>query len=126
MILHLCAVAIALAICALLLRELGFRGAPVFAVLCMLFLLSLLSEYASLLGDVGKRISQFSEVSEGALAIFKIVGVGYVAGISSDICCDIGDKSIAKGVMIAGRVEILAISLPFLMKILDYSLELLG
>ena len=126
MILRLCAVAIALAVCALLLRELGFRGAPVFAVLCFLFLLGLLTDNTSRFGDFGRLLSRFESVTDGAEAIFKIVGVGYVAGICSDICSDIGEKTIAKGVLVAGRVEIFAIALPFVLKIFDSSLELLG
>ncbi|MBQ8302717.1 MAG: hypothetical protein IJX97_04110 [Clostridia bacterium] len=126
MMLRICATAIFLAVCALLLREMGFRATPVFAVVCFVFLLSFTLESAELLGRLGEELLRFRGVAEGAEAIFKMVGVGYIAGISSDICNDIGERTIAKGVIVAGRVEILAIALPFLWKILDYSLELLG
>lgn len=125
MIVRLCASALFLAICALILRELGFRGAPIFAIFAFLFLLGFATEYLESFGELGNRLRELGGAAEGIEAILKIVGVGCVAGITADICSDIGEKTISKGVIAVGRVEILAIALPFFIKIIDYSLELI-
>ena len=120
--------AVPLLLCFLMymLRELGFRGAqPVAAVGIALRALSAVGSIGVLFDTVG-----LAEIAEGAEDVtacaLKIVGVGYLFGFVSDVCRDLGESGLASSVTVAGRVEILAIALPFLWKILDYSLELLG
>lgn len=125
MIVKACAVGIALAAAALLMREMGFRAAPVFAAICFVFVLSFIGDNIASLSEGSTIHSLVSSVGEEAGAVFKIVGVGYLAGISSDICLELGERSLAKAVSVAGRVEILAISLPFFSRLAEYGAELL-
>ena len=126
MIVKVCAAAVALGIASLLMRELGFRGAPVFAVTCIVVILALLFEGAGELRESLGIIASMASLREEAGAVVKVVGVGYLAGISSDICTELGERGISKAVTLAGRVEILAIALPFLHKLLEYGAELLS
>ena len=125
MIVKACAVGIALAAAALLMREMGFRAAPVFAAICFIFVLSFIAENITSLGIDDGILSLIGSAGEEAGAVFKIVGVGYLAGISSDICLELGERSLSKAVSVAGRVEILAISLPFFSRLAEYGAELL-
>ena len=124
MTVKICAVAIALAASALIMRELGFRGAPVFAAICFVFILSLAAESAISVGEENTALSLIANAEEELGAVFKIVGVGYLCGISSDICTELGEKGIAKAVSVAGRVEIFLISLPFLGRLMSLAAEL--
>ena len=126
MIVKACAAAVALGIASLLMRELGFRGAPVFAVTCIVVLLTLLFDAAGELRESFGLIADMASLREETNAIVKIVGVGYLAGISSDICTELGERGISKAVSLAGRFEILAIALPFFRRLLEYGTELLS
>jgi hypothetical protein len=52
------------------------------------------------------------------MAGLKIVGVGYLSGIASDLCTDLGEGGLARGATVLGRLEIAVICLPFLEKII--------
>ena len=56
----------------------------------------------------------------------KVVGIGYLGGISSDVCKEIGEAGVAKGISVAARLEILLISLPFVKDLLELSVSLIG
>jgi len=60
-----------------------------------------------------------------AKAIIKIIGAGYVFGIGADICRELGEVGVGSAVLVAGRIEIFAITLPYFKKILDIGAELL-
>ena len=119
--------AVLMASLALVLREIGYRGAGVFAVISMVVIL--ISSFEKL-GEVINglfNISSFSEALEEKIGIaLKIVGISYVFGISSDICRNLGEGGIAKALEVAGRVEILLISFPFVEEIFEIGVELLG
>ncbi len=101
-----------------LLKNFGWSGAPVLGCLGGVLVLggafdsaggifTLLSEYA------GK-----SGAGEVFSAAVKLLGVGYLFGISSDILSELGERFIAKCTEIAGRVELMLILLPFAEEIL--------
>jgi hypothetical protein len=58
--------------------------------------------------------------------IFKIVGCGIVFGIVADAARDMGEVGVANTVLVVGRVEIFAISVPYLIKLLDTAAEYFG
>ena len=58
-------------------------------------------------------------------AIVMIIGVGYIFGISADICREVGEGGISSGVILVGRAEMVAIALPYFKRILDIGTELL-
>ncbi len=102
-----------------MLRELGFRGAPLIGVLgiTLLFLATLLriEDVLSALDGVIK----LAGISEMVSAALRIIGVGYVAGMSADVCRQMGEVGTAKVIEGLGRVEMLAMSMPYLGKIVD-------
>ena len=115
-----------LSLMGLLLRSFGARGAGAFAALAIVSLISTILGELSSLGELFGHSELFDgEAKKYVSAIVKVVGAGYVFGIGADICRELGESGIANGVLVAGRVEIFAISLPFFKEILDIGAELL-
>lgn len=111
---------------AFLLRRLGFAGAPVFAAVCAVLLLS---ETVSIFGNVFKSaalIGDVSSVKEPLEAAIKTLGAGYLFGVSADICRELGESGIAKAVEVVGRVEIIALVFPYFEQIIKVGVELIG
>lgn len=118
--------ALLLTVTALLLRRLGFAGAPVFAAVCVVLLLT---ETVGVLGNLFKSaavIGEVSSVQEPLGAAIKTLGVGYLFGVCADICRELGESGIAKAVEAVGRVEIIALVFPYFEQIIKVGVELVG
>ncbi len=127
MILKIVGLSLLLAIMAFLLRSFGFKGAGVFAAIAVIAVFSAVSgELATLSSLVGASTLFSGEASRYAGTIIKLVGSGYLFGICSDVCRELGEVGIANGVTVAGRVELFALTAPYLGKILELGEELLG
>ena len=119
------AVGILLAVTALLLKDLGWRGAAVFSAFSLVLLLSMCNEGLLTLSGAIAEISENAAVSEAALGVLKITGVSLLMGVCAEVCRELGESGVARGVVLAGRVEILCIALPYLQKIIALGVELL-
>lgn len=126
MIFKACAFALVAVFCTVILRELGWRGAGVTAVVCAVILFSLVAEGVSTAAKEIESLSALAELSEFGKCVLKIVGIGYIYGVSSDICKDMGEGAVASALGTVGRVEILLAVLPYFKDILDFGLRLLG
>ena len=123
--LRLIGVALIFSVSLLLLRTLGWRGTPVFCTLAFLFLISeAAGELFTSFSQIKDLISD-SAAKDAIAASLKIIGIGYLFGISADICRELGEATVAKGVEIAGRVEIIGVTLPFFEEILKTGAKLL-
>lgn len=108
-----------LAVMALLLRSFGFRGAAVFASLAVAAMLSYTAgELGELFGFAADSGIFGKETLDYFSAITKIVGAGYLFGICTDVCTELGENGIAKAVTVSGRIEILLIAAPYFLRIL--------
>jgi len=126
MIFKIFALGILFALMALLLRSFGFRGAGVFTAIAIISLVSVVFGELSQLGELFGYSKLFSQEGlDYAKAIIKIIGAGYVFGIGADICRELGEVGVGSAVLVAGRIEIFAITLPYFKKILDIGAELL-
>ena len=72
-----------------------------------------------MLGEIGELGEEYT------VAILKIVGVGYIFGVCSDICTELGEGVLGNTVCMFGRVEIMILSTPFLKTILEKGIELI-
>ena len=119
-------IALLLAITAFVLRGFGWRGAPVFALFASVVLMGEgIDELSRLIGSVeviGKEVG----VGEPVGAALKVLGLEYLFGISSDACRDIGESGIAKAVEVVGRVEIIAVIMPYFAEIINAGVGLIG
>lgn len=111
---------------AFLLRAFGWRGAPVFASVALVLLMS---EAADALGGVlssVRNIGVSANMTEPVSAALKILGLGYLYGICADVCRDMSETGIAKAVEAVGRVEIVAVVMPYFEEIIKVGVELIG
>ena len=106
-----------------LLRELGFKGARLVFLIGTVGIVGAAALYAGRLFNSLSVIG--TDNSEYARAMLKIVGVGYVFGICSDICSELGESGLCGAVSLFGRVEIIALSLPFIKGIVEKGIELI-
>ena len=122
MSLEICFAGLVFAFSAVLLKNFSWRGAPVFAVLCFVVLLSVVPSY---LGELLSVFNKFEGAADTTAAILKIIGVGYLFGISAELCRELGESGIASALTLVGRLEIVAISLPFITELIELALGLL-
>lgn len=62
---------------------------------------------------------------ESITLLFRALGIALICELTASFCEDLGERSIAAGVSLFGKLEILALSLPLIEKILDVAKELL-
>ncbi len=111
---------------ALILKNFGFKGTPVLVAVAAVFTISVFEGSLFALRDVYSEISSYEEIGEYSSAAMKVVGIGYLCGISSDICKEIGEAGVAKCIALISKLELIAIAAPFLSDVLAVCVELLG
>ena len=77
--------------------------------------------YSYLSGLIDYAVSE-----QHAGVLVKALGVGLLTHLGAEICRDCGESSIASGVELAGKCEILLLSLPLISSILDSAAEILN
>ena len=117
--------ALILVFLSVMLKEIGFKGVRLVGAL------GLATLYLTVINEIGSVFSAFASLggerlSEYTKEVVKLVGVGYVYGISSDICSELGESGLASALNIAGRVEIIVIILPFVKRIIELVGELVS
>ena len=126
MILDVLGAGMILGISAFILRSFGWKGTPVFAVICSVILIGEASHFlGNIFGSVSFLYSD-TRICDGISAALKVLGLGYLFGISADICRELGESGIAKSLEVVGRVEIIAVAVPFWKKIIETGVELMG
>lgn len=118
--------ALAVALLGVLLHTVGYSGARLLSLLGVasvyIFTVGRLENiFSALVGAVPR--GETLEVVEAAIAM---VGFGYLFGMVADILRTLGQAELASGLEVAGRVEIFALSLPYLGEILDMALGFIG
>ena len=110
---------------ALLLREAGFKGARLVSIIATVGLLGIGTVG---IGRIFTRLFSSAEadgLSELVAAALRILGIGYVFGICSDVCRDSGEGTLATHIETVGKVELLLLCIPLIEKILATATRLL-
>ena len=80
------------------------------------FLVSRLREILTFLDSVGQKV----QISDTYLRLlYKLLGISFVSRISSGLCEDMGYKSVAYQIELAGKLSILILSIPMLNSLLE-------
>ena len=121
----LCAIGLLCAAVGFMLSELGFRSRRAVSVLGIIILLGLVG------GNIGQLFSTVGGLAMDAQAesvsvALKIIGVGYIFGIGSDLCEELGEVGVAKALMLAGRIEIIVIILPYFEKVISLGVGMIN
>lgn len=126
MILKIFGLAVLLCMTAFLLRSFGWRGAPVFASIGLVLLLTEAAGVLETVFSSARSIGVSAGISEPVSAALKVLGLGYLYGICADVCRDMSEAGIAKAVEAVGRVEIVAVVMPYFEEIIKVGVELIG
>lgn len=124
--LTLCGIALLCAVTAYLLRQFGWRGAPLVGLFAFLLLFSSGAGALTGLSDTVLRIGEAGGVGSVGACALRILGVGYLCGLTADVCRDLGEEAVARGVLMVGKFAILLMALPSLSGVLDVIMAWLG
>lgn len=119
-----CAVGLMAAASAIILKNFGYKGVPVLTSVVIIVILSFSVSRLLPIFDISGKLPD--ELSEYVLAAVKAVGIGYLSGISSDICKELGEAGIAKGISVAAKIELILIAAPFVSEAASLAVELIG
>ena len=108
-------VAFLTAICGSLLKvtkpELSFAVTVTGVIIILLFIIDMMGHSLSLLSE----IVEITGIENGLLrTLLKIVGVGYLVEFSAGLLNDFNVQAVADKVVLAGRLTIIAMSLPII------------
>lgn len=93
-----------------------------FTVLLLLFVLPGVGQMVRLLEELSSRAG----VRSGYLAVlWKAVAISYLTAFAAELSRDAGEKTIASGVELVGKVMVLVTALPVVVAILNQLVELL-
>ncbi len=125
MTLRLGAVALIMVTVNFLLGEMGYKGKKAVAALSMLLLFCSVTE--GIADTVGELISiaEYSGVRDIAVIAVKVLGIGYVFGIVSEVCEELGERGIATVTVNVGRVEIFMLVFPYFKEIVEMGIKLI-
>ncbi len=73
-----------------------------------------------------KQLTELSGVTESAEFLFKALGIAWLTQCCADVCRESGESGVANGVELAGKLEILLLSLPLLNKLMEVVGQLLS
>ena len=125
MIAKICAIGLLTALLAAFLAEAGFKSKKLLSILAALLLLGVAKDGADEIVGKIASLSELAQIGDACRCALKIVGAGYLFGFTADVCTELGEGGIARAVSIAGKVEMLLVSLPYFEKTLELGLELL-
>ncbi len=77
-----------------------------------LILLLVIEQLAGVLGEIERIGAQFGLQGDQMLVVIKVIGMAYLAEFGVQICKDAGENALAGKVELAGKVMIIAVSIP--------------
>ena len=106
-----------------ILKNFGFKGAPLICALALICVAIPMLERLSALKSFGTDLV-YPEAQRYVKAAVKVVGIGYLSGISADVCKEIGESGIAKCISVVCKIELILLSVPFIEEILQFATSL--
>ncbi len=120
-IFKIAAIALITAFCALVLRDIKSELSAIVAfaggVIVLLSVVDYFSDIFSVISSIASRAGLATSV---ITLLFKVIAVGYIAEFSSSLIEDVGMSSLADKVTLAGKLMIVASSLPVIVKLFEF------
>ena len=124
-VIQLAGVGLLACVAILLLRELHSGIAPTVRLGATLLLFgAALLLYAPVVNRI-RTLFSMVEGQELATPVLRAVGIALIAELAATLCRDLGENTIADGVLLFGRMEILLLALPLIDQLLQIAGELL-
>ena len=96
-----------------------------FCLIAVLAIFSFAKDHILAVGEFFGLIGEGTSLGEGGKSILKVIGIGYVSGISTEVCRDLGAGGVAAAVSIFARLEALIVVIPHLVETVRIGMELL-
>ena len=125
-ILRVCGVGIIAAVSVVVIKQLRADVAIPIRLAANIILLSAAFSMASPVYSYLKDIIATSALSEYGSILIQAMGIAFATHMGAEICRDVGETGIAGGIELAGKCEILLVSLPLITSILDTASDILG
>ena len=111
---------IVVVLCALLLKNEKAEYAVFISMSgCLMIFLFGISKLEVILTAIGRLEGYLGAGSEYLPILLRIVGITYLAEFASDLCRDAGFSAVAGQVELAGKLTIMAVSLPVIIGLLE-------
>ncbi len=123
---QICMLAVAGVTACVILRKWNADLLPLLRVALVVILVGAVLSWAAPLVAYLKDLTGISALSEYAEFLFKSLGIAWLTQCCADICREGGESGAANGVELAGKVELLLLSLPLINDILKVTQELLS
>ena len=72
-----------------------------------------------------RALFALADGGELATTVLRATGIALIAELTASLCRDLGESSVAEGVLLFGKLEILVLSLPLIDAVLEIAKELL-
>lgn len=95
------------------------------AVCCVVLAVYVLGENGTLFYEVRALLDE-NGYTAYAKTLIKALGVAFACEAGADVCRELGEAGIASKIELAGKIEILALSLPIAKDLLYAARELIG
>lgn len=120
-IFRIAAIALVTAFCVMILRDVKSELAVIVAlaggIIVVLSVIDYFSDIFSVVSSIAKRAGLATSV---VTLLFKVIAVGYIAEFSSSLIEDVGLSSLADKVTLAGKLIIVAVSLPVVVDLFEF------
>ena len=126
-IFRIAAIALVTAFCVLVLREVKSELAPIVAlaggVVVLLSVVDYFSDVFTVISSIAKKAGLATSV---VTLLFKVIAIGYITEFSSSLIDDMGLSSLSDKVTLAGKLIIVAVSLPVVVQLFNFIAGLLS
>ena len=91
----------------------------------ILIFMMVVSGLMQIVGNINGIVAQTGLANQLFASILKIVGIGYLCEIASNICQESGAKSVADMVILGGKIIIMVLAIPIIQALVDVVLGVL-
>lgn len=85
-----------------------------------------LGQFVEILNHINGLLYSAKIPKEYGIILFKCMGICLISQFSSDACCDAGETALSAKIQWAGKVSIIAVSLPLFEEIIQISIKFMG
>lgn len=122
----ICGIVILCLVSVIILRNIksDYTYLPAIAGMIIILFVLFSGNVSSMFSSV-KEVSEETGIGEYVVVLFKALGISYLAIITSDICRSSGEEMLANAAQTAGKLEILSLSFPLAMQLIEAAKEML-